>query len=118
MEIQEVIKQRRMVSAAISPETLVEFFQPKHTGGLRIPQFDGIPEDAICTDVQYSFSLGLFVFKFYHESFERVPHGETIPIKYTEYRIIEFIEEPRQEGVLQERSGESEAGTASKPSTF
>ena len=54
MNLQNAIRNRQMAGAIIDPLDLVEFFQPKYDGYIRIPQFDGIPESAVCTDVDYN----------------------------------------------------------------
>jgi hypothetical protein len=81
-----------MIRAGITSNDLIEFFQPRHEGGIRIPQFYSVPEDAVCLSVNYNEELEMFVMTFYHEEFSKVPHGEMIPVKATDYRIIEFLE--------------------------
>jgi len=89
-EMQDLIKERRVVFAGIEPASLVEYFQPQWGGYLRIPEFPDIPKDAVCTSCHYEESVDLILFRFYHKSFEKVPSGNVVPIKFTEIRLVEF----------------------------
>jgi hypothetical protein len=74
----------------VQPYTLVEFFQPQKRGFLRIPEFTGIPEDAVCTQVRFSMEHDAFMFLFYHKNFKKIPTGEPFPIKFTELNTVEI----------------------------
>lgn len=88
-EIKQCMMERRGKIVYLTPQEMINHFQPAKKGHLRVPQFLNIPEDAIVFNVQHDFDMGAFKFLIYHTSFPKVEEAGRFPILGREIRIIE-----------------------------